>query len=149
MNKPASFEIPAHASDACRHYGYLPGLEGGPRCALGIDLSAPGASRPCWSSSKGQSTCGQREEHTDAEKQAWEDASKASIMRLANAVSALPAPIPVGETVSIECPNCVGRVHAVRTTKGAFVECSTPNCCGAHLRIETGVDWPSPKARAV
>ena len=36
MSKPTSFAIPAHASDSCRHYDYLPGLEGGPRCAIEI-----------------------------------------------------------------------------------------------------------------
>ena len=148
MSKPTSFEIPAHASDSCRHYSYERGLEGGPRCALSIDLSAPGAALPCWASSKGESTCPKREEHTDAEKQAWYDAGRESLLRLANAISALPAPMAVGQTDVVECPNCVGRVHAVRTTKGAFVECSTPNCCGAHLQIQRGADWPDPKARA-
>ena len=148
MSKPTSFEIPAHASDSCRHYSYERGLEGGPRCALAIDLSAPGASRPCWASSKGESTCAKREEHTDAEKQAWDVARTEGMTRLVAAIGALPAPLPLGETITVECPNCIGRIQAVPTTKGAFVECSTPNCCGAHLRIEKGADWPDPKARA-
>ena len=60
----------------CRHYSYEPssdgtlvGNDGGPTCAVGIDLSAPGASKCCWSEPEG--ACPKREEETGAERLAF------------------------------------------------------------------------------
>lgn len=77
-------ERPLRATHHCRHYSYrntgLAGLRsgdhGGPQCALGIDLSAPAASKPCMPAGTfpalpGDTQCASREDYTDAERAEW------------------------------------------------------------------------------
>jgi hypothetical protein len=141
------FTRPPHASEHCRHYSYkrpftLP--DSGPCCALGIDLSAPGASFVCMpEKGKIAQACQRREEYTDAERAAWQAAVAASAQRLGKAVQALPRAIPLRSGGVIDCPNCDGKIRYDRWHRGAELRCSTPYCCAAHFSIAAGADWPS------
>lgn len=142
---PKAFELPLHASNHCRHYSYERGknwLDGGPRCARNLDLTVPGSSGCCMPEPRGP--CTLREEYTDAERAAWEAARSAGMGRLANAVLAVPHPIPMRTGGTMECPNCEGVLHYGRWRGGAEIQCETPNCCGAHFNIKGDTPWPAP-----
>lgn len=143
MTAPREFTPPPQATRNCRHYSYNLGGRGS-ACALGIDLSTPGASNPCWGDADGG--CNLREDYTAEERAAWREWVDGSIDRLGLAIGALPAPIPLGTTGKIACPNCGGDLHYSRWHRGASVQCATPHCCGARMSIEAGKDWPQPKA---
>jgi len=128
---------PPIAREHCRHYSHEPGLMGRPRCALGLDLSAPGASKCCWPDPK--VACGSRENWTAEEKatwQAWEDDRKA---RMIAAIAALPHQ-DGRATVKIGCPSCSGTITYIRIPTRAYVECSTPHC----VKFEASVRGPWP-----
>lgn len=141
-----TFTPPTRATGHCRHYSYQHGhlMAGtGPTCALGVDLSAPGASSCCWPEAKG--SCSSRQEYTEDERRTWQAWASASLRRLELAISALPAPLPPAARGSISCPNCGGALHYARWHRGAMVSCEREGCCGARFSIESGADWPSPK----
>jgi hypothetical protein len=87
--------------------------------------------------------CTLREEYTDAERAAWNEAVAASMERLGAAVQALPRAIPLRTTGHIECPNCGGVLMYSRWHRGAEIACSTENCCGARFNIAAGAEWPA------
>lgn len=63
---------PPMATGHCRFYSYQIGADQGPRCARGIDLSAPGSARMCMpDGGRPRGLCSQREEWTEAERAAW------------------------------------------------------------------------------
>lgn len=134
------FERPLRASHHCRHYSYEGGFSGGPRCAAGIDLSAPGAGKPCMPEPK--SECSTRVEYTEAERAAWKTWTDQGLARMANALSAIPDDLPERSSGTVECPNCKGTLSYSRWRGGAGVECSTPNCTQASFNIKLGAKWP-------
>lgn len=142
------FERPPRATKHCRHYSYERGknyLDGGPRCAVGIDLSAPGASFVCMpDKAETRCPCPKREEYTEAEREAWQRSVADGMERLGAAVQALPKAIPLRTGGNIECPNCGGSLRYDRWHRGAEIKCSTEGCCGAHFNIAAGADWPAP-----
>lgn len=145
---PAEFIRPPRATRHCRHYSYETGIQGrGAMCALGIDLSSPGAWYACSPDPKGE--CAKRENYTDEERASWKVWLDASIERLGKAVLALPAPIPLRTSGKVKCPNCeTGELHYARWHRGAEIQCSTPNCCGpVHFSIAAGTNWPSGGGR--
>lgn len=85
-----------------------------------------------------------RAEWTDEERATYETWGKASYLRLAAAVRALPRAIPLRTGGTIDCPNCDGKLQYGRWHRGAEIHCSTPFCCSAHFSIAAGADWPSP-----
>lgn len=146
-----TFDMPLRATRHCRHYSYELGLQGrGPLCARGVDLKAEPHSRMCWTIDDGHAhLCSKREEYTEAERAAWREHLDASIVRLGNAVQALPVPVPLRTQGQVPCPNCDGgSLHYARWHRGAEIKCTTANCCGAHFSIEAGKDWPQGKGRS-
>lgn len=138
----ADFTRPPIARQHCRHYSYTPGPLGGPGCAVGIDLTAHPVT-PCMPEPK--APCPLRAEWTDEERATWETWSDASRLRLIAAVQALPKALPIGTHDNMACPNCdSGRLHYTRTRGGAFIDCTTPFCCGAHFSIARPRAWPAP-----
>lgn len=131
----------------CRHYGYETGLRGrGPLCARGVDLSAPGAAKPCMPPP--HDPCPQREEWTEAERAEVETRRKAGMQRLTKAIDALRGPVPCGSRVIEKCPNCeAGTVVVDRMRNGhAWVQCTTDGCVGpVHMNIDRETRWPPSK----
>lgn len=143
------FTPPLRATDHCRHYSYKHGdlmSDRGPQCALGVDLSDPGASRACWSNPEEE--CLFRAEYTDDERAAWEAWTAEAMNRLGVAIDALPAPLKLNARGHIACPNCGGELHYGRWHRGAFVQCNTEHCCAARMNIAAGADWPARKEEA-
>lgn len=143
MAEAERYPRPMSASDNCRHYSFsrsVDWMERGPRCACGVDISKPGAAKPCFSPPT--SSCSKREEFTDAERAAWQEYIYEGLERLKLAIGALPAALPEGTSGTIICPNCGGTITYARWRRGAELNCDTPNCCGAHLSIEAGAEWP-------
>ena len=128
---------PPIAREHCRHYNYERGLDGGPRCAVGLDLSAPGAAKCCWPDPK--IVCASRENWTDEEKAKWEAWQAEHTGRMIAAIAALP-PLEGRATVAIDCPSCSGKITYVRIPTRAYVECSTPHC----VQFEANVRGPWP-----
>jgi len=137
---------PPVAREHCRHYSYdLRNYDdwslGGPRCALGIDLSAPGGSRRCWPNS--EQICASRENWTEQEKATWKAWQDERNSRMIAAIAALPASEGYS-TTTINCPSCSGTIKNIRIPKRAHVECSTPHC----VKFEANVRglWPGKSA---
>ena len=130
---------PLRATESCRHYGYDNGS--GPACALGLDLTAPGASRRCWSDDR---TCPSRADYTDEERAAWKTWLGSRLARLRAALGVLPRPIPLRTTGTVPCPSCASVITYSRWERGASVACGTPDCCAAQFNIAAGADWPTP-----
>ena len=131
----------------CRHYSYERGLSGGPRCGLGIDLSAPRAANRCMPPPHDE--CDQREEWTDEERAAREAERDKRMQRFTAAVEALPGPVECGSRVRVKCPNCPDGVVVVdRMRNGhAWVQCTTTGCVDPiHLNIRRETKWPASKA---
>jgi hypothetical protein len=144
-----AFDRPPHATNNCRHYSFERGKswsDSGPRCAVGVDLSVPATCGQCMPEPHG--TCAQREEWTDAERAAWRGAVDASKTRLIMSIAALPAPIPLCTSGSVECPNCLGALHYSRWHRGAEICCGTPGCTSARFNVAAGADWPAKKGIA-
>lgn len=128
---------PLHANFHCRHYDYVitAPMKGGPVCAIGVDLSAPAATKPCMPGGTG---CAKREEFTDAERAAW-DAYRAHRLE---AAAKIMVEIPGssrdrkkrdgwGKSGSFGCPACDWGVvkWARASTNGHLMAgCSTPGC---------------------
>jgi hypothetical protein len=142
------FTRPPHASHHCRHYSFnvpITRSDSGPQCARGCSFDEPGSTGRCMPEPKGD--CSERQEYTDAERQAWKAATAASMERLGRALQALPHPIPLRTSGEIDCPNCDGKLQYARWHRGAEIKCTTPFCCGAHFSIAAGADWPVSKAK--
>jgi len=143
-----AFQKPVRATHHCRHYSYnLAPAEGppGPVCAINAcDMSAPGASAPCMPGAAG---CPARADYTEEERAAWQAWTHEYFARLTRAISALPAPIPLRSSGKVGCPNCGGELGYTRWAGGAWVNCSTADCCSGRFSIESGADWPTPPAR--
>jgi hypothetical protein len=112
----------------CRHYDCkMPQIE--TVCALGVDLTAPGASvvAGCWNPRGG--SCDKREPYTAEEIAAAEENHDAAMRRVFEIVPQIPAN---GNAGHFRCPACKtgmvywaraasnGRVHANCTTDGCF-----------------------------
>lgn len=132
---------PPIAREHCRHYNYERGLEGGPRCAVGIDLSVPGASFVCMPGKEGtRLPCPKRENWTAEEKAAWEVWQAERTKRMIAAIAALPA-LDGRAHEKIDCPSCDGQITYVRIPTRAYVECSTPHCTSFEANVRG--HWPA------
>jgi hypothetical protein len=133
---------PLRATHHCRHYSYVRGLSGGPSCALGVDLSGPGASAKCWPEPK--ASCDKRENFTDAERAAWKAYTVSRLTMLGEAVAAIPAPIPCGTTGECPCPHCDGELRWSRASNGhVWLSCTTTDCIGpVHFNVDRKASWP-------
>ena len=120
---------PPKASKHCRHYSYSLrdiGTGRGPRCAAGIDVSAPGATCACMPDPTAK--CPSRAEHTDEVRAAWKARTDHSLERMRVVMPAIPKTGGVG---SFPCPACgTGNVHWSRAARNGHVHaaCSTPDC---------------------
>jgi hypothetical protein len=134
---------PLRASFHCRHYSYEGGLSGGPRCARGIDLSAPAATRPCMPGDRpGQKPvgdqCSSREEYTDGEREAWMVYRERRMEAQAKIMVLIPGSSRDkkkrehwGKSGAFGCPACEwGVVYWARANVNGHLRavCSTPNC---------------------
>jgi hypothetical protein len=142
MSSP--IDPPPIAREHCRHYSYDRGsnfLDGGPRCALGLDISAPGASRCCWPDPA--IPCDSRENWSDQEKATWEAWRADRSRRMIAAIAAVPA-LDGCATEKVKCPSCTGTITYIRIPTRAYVECSTPHC----VQFEANVrgSWPEKSA---
>lgn len=143
MKVPAPRDPPLHATEHCRHYSYrntgLKGIRdgdlGGPVCALGIDLSAPGAGKKCWPDP--EVPCLKREDYTTAERVAWKLHVGESMIRMAVIMQAIPEPKKIdrhrfaGDSGSLSCPGCkTGTVRYTHATGNGHLHayCTTPHC---------------------
>lgn len=120
---------PPIARQHCRHYSYEFGLRGrGPMCAVGCDMSAPGAALPCMpAGSQRGAICERREEWTDAERAEWRAWSDHHQERML----AVFAVLPEDASGSFECPACgTGTVRYARARSNGHLHasCSTPQC---------------------
>lgn len=124
--------MPPRARHHCRHYSYS--IEsfreggGGPQCAAGCDMSAPGSALPCMPlDSQRGATCSKREEWTDKERaewEAWVDHHRARML-------AVFSVLPDDSGGTIPCPACgTGTVSYARARSNGHLHaaCSTPNC---------------------
>lgn len=135
---------PIRATHHCRHYSY----QDGPCCAQGHPFMVGEAMRRCMPLKDGnQSTCQMREDYTDVERAEWQAHIKQKMLRLEEAISALPRPITLRTSGTVSCPNCGGALNYSRWVGGASVVCSTtPHCVGpARFNISKDADWPSPQ----
>lgn len=129
-----TFTPPLRATHHCRHYSYLLNSDDhGPRCARGLDVSGPGASRPCWPSAAADGyACDLREEYTEAEREAWHVYTKERTDRMRLIWPLIPDKAEGrGKSGTFECPACDGGVvRWSRTSVNGHVwaACSTPNC---------------------
>lgn len=142
MTEPR-FPWPLRATKHCRHYSYVLPVtrkDSGPHCAVGIDLSEPGATKRCMPDS--DCPCHAREDYTQAERDAWAAAKSASLDRLVAAIDALPHPIPLNTSGTVLCPSCDGRLSYARWHRGAEIACSDKTCCGSRFNVAAGADWP-------
>ncbi len=133
-----SFARPLPASNHCRHYDYVMGE--GPRCGRGVDLSAPGAARPCMPDSNVAVACNLREEHTEAERAAWTAWCNERAGRMILILADIPGSSrdeknrpEWGKSGEFPCPACEGgKVRWARARSNGHVHaaCTTPNCFG-------------------
>ncbi|WP_102226839.1 hypothetical protein [Acidimangrovimonas sediminis] len=147
-DKPRTgFPRPLRATGHCRHYRYERGdlLSGtGPCCAREVSLRKLGAALACMPTPAADAYCPLRQEYTAAERQMWKEFGDALHHRIAQAIAALPAPIPLNTSGHVPCPNCEGgELYYARWDRGAAIQCNTENCAGARFSIERGADWPA------
>lgn len=139
---------PLRATNHCRHYSYERGLSGGPRCGLGVDLTAPAASSACWPDPK--LACDKRQDFSDAERAEWRAYVDGRMLKMAEAVAVIPAPIPCGTTGSCKCPHCPGELHWSRASNGhVWLQCTTDDCIGpVHFNVDRKTQWPATAGAA-
>lgn len=143
-----SFTPPPHAGLHCRHYSYERGMNwSGPKCAAGIDLSAPGASNPCMppvadhvKGPGGLLECAWREEWKPEEREAWAAWRAESQARAILIIEKIPGNStdrtnkPAwGTGGEFPCPACeVGTVRWSRARINGHLHaaCTTPGCFG-------------------
>lgn len=146
-------ERPLRATQHCRHYSYrntgLSGRQrgdmGGPQCALGIDLSAPRASKACMPAGTfpvqdGDMPCASRADYTEAERAEWKRWADASLERMRIIMPMIPGSSADrkkrehwGEQGEFPCPACgTGTVRWSRSSYNGHVHagCTTPHCFG-------------------
>jgi len=132
-------ERPRPAGKHCRHYSYEPGLKGGPRCAVDVDLSQPGSTQACMPPKDDMPVCAKREENTEAERAAWEAYREQSMERMIKIMPMIPGSSRDrknrdhwGKQGAIfPCPGCgEGTVRWVRSSYNGHVHaaCTTVNC---------------------
>ena len=123
---------PPIARQHCRHYSYSMEAfrrgDGGPQCAVGCVLSAPGSSQPCMPpDNQHGATCSAREDWTEEERSAWKAWSAHHRERMLVVFAALPD----GPSGTVPCPACgTGTVSYARARSNSHLHaaCSTPNC---------------------
>lgn len=112
------------AKKHCRHYHYTLDFsqpDSGPTCAVGRDISWPGASKVCWPEPTG--SCPKRSDYTAAELAAQDADFKAMIERQFKGAQAIPAEGHQGE---VECPSCGTRLSWTRAENGhVWAACET------------------------
>lgn len=132
---PAPRPAPLRATHHCRHYSY----DGGPRCAVGIDLSAPGAGKKCWPIHPDSvvEECDKRAEYTDEERAAYKEWAAERLIRTAVIVNEIPGDGDRrkrdgwGKTGEFSCPGCkTGTVKWSRSRVNGHIHayCTTENC---------------------
>ena len=135
---------PPRARFHCKHYSYDRKRwpeKGGPKCALGIDLSEPLSFNCCMPDPK--APCPSREDWTAEERAAWDAWVSHGITALGVALNAME-PVAVGFRNTIPCPNCDGLFTVERIEQSAYVSCSNPECVGpAHFNLGHRDPWPS------
>lgn len=129
-------ERPIHASHHCRHYSYERGLQGGPRCARGVDMTPLLATQPCMPDAK--APCIFREEYTDEERAAWKAYREESAGRMITIMAQIPGSSrdrknkpEWGKRGSFPCPGCnAGTVHWARESSNGHLHaaCTTRFC---------------------
>lgn len=143
-------EIPLRATNHCRHYSYERGetfSDGGPRCAVGCDLSAAGAASACMPNAA--SDCSKREEYTDAERAAWKAHTDRRMAMIGEALTVF-GPVECGTERREPCPHCAGTLVLQRMRSGhAWLTCTTKGCVGPiHFNVRREVAWPAVRAES-
>lgn len=117
----------------CRHYDFsMKIIE--PMCAVGVDLSGPGASRMCMPDPTGPLRCTLREEWSEAESEQQAREMFAAVKRGDKIMAEIPRDLKPGDFGSMPCPSgCGGTLHYGReSSKGHLrVFCTTPDCFAA------------------
>ncbi|MGY3588012.1 hypothetical protein [Bradyrhizobium sp. USDA 4350] len=134
---------PLRATFHCRHYSYVGGMQGGPRCARDADLTAPLATKPCMPGASPKTPpdgCKLREEYTDAEREAWMIYRETRMEAQAKIMVKIPGSsrdtkkrAHWGETGSFGCPACdwgIVKWSRARNNGHLWAACSTPGCFG-------------------
>jgi len=115
----------------CRHYSYdTRRAPGGARCAVGCDLTKPGAIRACLPNLK-DSPCSKREEYTSEERDAAVERSNQSVERFAAALQAISEARPQpGQTGEVTCPICKARLKwaCAKGNGHLHAACETDGC---------------------
>lgn len=133
-------EQPPRATHHCRHYswdGRYP--DGGAKCALGVDLTAPAATLKCMPPTlfekrkEPRPPCDVRQEYTDEERAAWRSYVDSSLANMAVALADIPKADPKkkGGSGSVPCKACgTGTLHWSRSTYNNHLraQCTTPRC---------------------
>lgn len=136
-------ERPLPATRHCRHYSYSGGVAtdgGGPKCASGVNLSAPGAARVCMPDAKEAVACDLREEFLPAEREAWENWRNERAGRMVEILALIPGSsrdkknrAHWGQTGAFPCPACdwgVIRWSRARVNGHMSAACTTRDCFG-------------------
>lgn len=143
-------EKPLRATKHCRHYSYDRGksfTDGkGPQCALGIDISAPGAGRQCWPDP--ELDCHRREDYTEAERAAWRAWTDHRLSMVGDALAVFGGPVACGAETRKPCPHCDGEVVLQRMSNGhAWLACTTEGCIDpVHFNVDRSAAWPAASA---
>lgn len=130
---------PLRATYHCRHYSYEGGMKGGPLCAAGVDLRAPGINvLPCMPKDKERPPCDKRAEYTDDERAAWEAYTDEGMKRWAVIMQQMPGSSTDrknrpewGKRGEFACPGCnAGTVHWARSSYNGHLRarCTTAHC---------------------
>jgi hypothetical protein len=125
---------PIVATNHCRHYKY----NNGPKCAQGLDLSAPRAALACMPEIKDAPACELRAEYTDVERAAWAAWRDERAARMIVILAEIPGSSRDrkkrdfwGQSGAFPCPACDwGVVRWVRAASNGHVNaaCTTPDC---------------------
>jgi hypothetical protein len=133
-----TMDRPLHATFHCRHYDYVGGMQGGPRCAGGVDLSAPLSTKPCMPRPAPADACAKREEYTDAEREAWMIWHERRMEAQAKIMVEIPGSSRDrkkrdgwGKSGAFGCPACdwgIVRWSRAATNGHLGAACNTPGC---------------------
>jgi hypothetical protein len=133
---------PLRATQHCRHYSYSGSIltdGGGPKCARGMNLSAPGSASTCMPDTANVTPCPSREEYTENERAGWTDWMAERACRSVLILAEIPGSSRDkknrpgwGQSGAFPCPACDwgevrwqrarlnGHLRAVCTTKDCF-----------------------------